>query len=164
MNYRLAEERDIDAVCALITSAIAEMERNNIYQWDNIYPTKEDFTNDIIKKTLYVGTIDDDIAVVYAINQDADEQYANGTWAYPDSNYSIIHRLCVNPKFQNRGVAKETLNNIETTLREAGTESVRLDVFTENPFALKLYRRNGYAEVGTAHWRKGTFLLMEKHL
>ena len=83
MNYRLAEERDIDAICALITSAIAEMERNNIYQWDNIYPAKEDFLNDIIKKTLYVGTIDDDIAVVYAINKDADEQYANGTWAYP---------------------------------------------------------------------------------
>ena len=164
MYYRLAKESDIDAICALITSAIAEMERNNIYQWDNIYPTKEDFTNDIIKKTLYVGTIDDDIAVVYAINKDADEQYANGTWTYPNSDYSIIHRLCVNPKFQNRGVAKETLNNIETTLREAGTESVRLDVFTENPFALKLYRRNGYTEVGTAHWRKGTFLLMEKHL
>ena len=164
MNYRLAEESDINAICTLISSAIEEMERNNIYQWDNIYPTREDFLSDIIKKTLYVGAIDDDIAVVYAINKDADEQYANGAWAYPKSDYSIIHRLCVNPRYQNRGVASETLKHIEATLRMSGAESIRLDVFTENPYALKLYRGNGYTEVGTAHWRKGTFLLMEKHL
>lgn len=164
MNYRPAETTDLGAICALISSAIAEMERADIHQWDDIYPTKEDFLNDIIKKTLYVGTIDDDIAVVYAVNKDADEQYANGTWAYPDSEYCIIHRLCVNPKYQNRGVARETLGYIETTLRKNGTESIRLDVFTENPYALKLYRGNGYREVGTAHWRKGTFLLMEKPL
>ena len=164
MNYRPAETTDIDAICNMISSAIAEMERADIHQWDNIYPTQDDFLNDIIKKTLYVGTIDDVIAVVYAINKDADEQYANGIWAYPDSDYCIIHRLCVNPKYQNQGVAKETLGHIETILRESGTESIRLDVFTENPYALKLYRGNGYTEVGTAHWRKGTFLLMEKHL
>ena len=168
MHYRLAEERDIDSICALIQSAIAEMERNNIHQWDEIYPAKEDFLDDIRKRTLYVGTPDDSIpdtiAVVYAINKDADEQYQNGTWDYPDSNYSIIHRLCVNPKFQNLGLAKETLTHIEDTLRDSGTETIRLDVFTDNPFALRLYRKNGYKETGTAHWRKGTFLLMEKHL
>ena len=168
MHYRLAEEQDIDSICNLIKSAIAEMERNNIHQWDEIYPAKEDFLDDISKRTLYVGTTGDSIpgtiAVVYAINKDADEQYQNGTWDYPDSNYSIIHRLCVNPEYQNRGLAKETLTHIEDTLRDSGTETIRLDVFTDNPFALKLYRKNGYKETGTAHWRKGTFLLMEKHL
>ena len=168
MHYRLAEERDIDSICALIQSAIAEMERNNIHQWDEIYPTKEDFLDDIGKRTLYVGTPYDSapgtIAVVYAVNKDADEQYQNGTWDYPDSNFNIIHRLCVNPEFQNLGLAKETLTHIENTLRDSGTETIRLDVFTENPFALKLYRKNGYKETGIAHWRKGTFLLMEKHL
>lgn len=168
MHYRLAEEQDIDSICNLIQSAIAEMERNNIHQWDDIYPTKEDFLDDIRKRTLYIGTTDDSaentVTVVYAINSDSDEQYQNGTWAYPDADYRIIHRLCVNPAFQNRGVAKETLTHIENTLRDSGTEAIRLDVFTENPFALKLYRNNGYRETGTAHWRKGTFLLMEKHL
>lgn len=164
MHYRLAEEQDIDSICNLIKSAIAEMERNNIHQWDEIYPTKEDFLDDIRKRTLYIGTTDNTVAVVYAINSDSDEQYQNGTWTYPEADYRIIHRLCVNPAFQNRGVAKETLTHIENTLRGSGTETIRLDVFTENPFALKLYRNNGYRETGTAHWRKGTFLLMEKHL
>lgn len=47
MHYRLAEEQDINSICNLIKSAIAEMERNNIHQWDEIYPTKEDFLDDI---------------------------------------------------------------------------------------------------------------------
>ena len=45
-----------------------------------------------------------------------------------------------------------------------GYESVRLDVFTKNPFAQKLYRNNGYKVRGYADWRKGRFDLMEKEL
>lgn len=43
-------------------------------------------------------------------------------------------------------------------------ESIRLDVFTKNPYAQKLYRKNGYQVRGFADWRKGRFDLMEKKL
>ena len=76
----------------------------------------------------------------------------------------MLHRLCVNPKFQNQGVAKKTLIYIEEQLRNAGTKAIRLDVFTQNPYALKLYEKAGYHKTGTADWRKGRFLLMEKNL
>lgn len=45
-----------------------------------------------------------------------------------------------------------------------GTYSLRLDAFSENPFALKLYRSLGYRETGTAVFRKGKFYLFEKNL
>ena len=93
-----------------------------------------------------------------------DVQYKNGSWEYPNSNFRIIHRLCVNPLYQNQGIAKETLNYIESELKENSVESIRLDVFFDNPYALSLYRKNGYKEVGVANWRKGNFYLMEKHL
>lgn len=164
MEYRLAEKRDIDSVCEIISSAIVEMERNNIYQWDEIYPTEEDFLTDMEAGQLHVGIEDGEIAVVYTINKETDEQYGNGAWKYPDSEFRVIHRLCVNTAFQNRGVAGTTLAHIEKELKNSGVETIRLDVFTENPFALSLYKKNGYYEVGTANWRKGRFLLMEKHL
>ena len=164
MDYRLAVEQDIDFVCNLIRAAIEEMERNNIHQWDDIYPSREDFLSDIAAEQLHVGTEGDKIAVVFTVNKETDDQYRNGAWKYPDSDYRVIHRLCVNPAFQNRGVAGQTLNHIENNLRHAGVETIRLDVFTENPFALSLYRKNGYYEVGVANWRKGRFLLMERHL
>ena len=164
MIYRLAEKSDIESIFGIVVSSIFEMEKHGIFQWDSIYPSKEDFLNDIQKKTLFVGVLDQDIAVVFTINKECDNQYQNGSWKYPDTDYCIIHRLCVDPKYQNKGIAKETLNYIENELRQLGVESIRLDVFCDNPFALALYRNAEYEEVGTAKWRKGRFYLMEKHL
>lgn len=164
MNFRLAKETDIDAIYELVKSAIIEMENNNIFQWDNIYPTKKDFLIDIKKSQLFVGESDNDILVVFTINKEYDEQYQNGNWKYPMCEYRVIHRLCVNPKFQNRGIAGKTLNHIENELCKSGVEAIRLDVFTNNPYALSLYYNNGYQKAGLAKWRKGEFVLMEKHL
>ena len=49
-------------------------------------------------------------------------------------------------------------------LKDMGYNAVRLDTFTENPFAQRLYRHNGYESRGYADWRKGRFDLMEKAL
>ena len=164
MIYRLAEERDIESIYNIVTSAIAEMENMDIHQWDSIYPTKEDFLSDIQKKTLFVGMSDDVVSVLFTISKECDEQYNNGSWEYPNSEYRVIHRLCVDPAYQNRGIAKETLAYIENNLRGKGIDSIRLDVFCNNPYAISLYYNSGYKKVGTAEWRKGKFLLMEKHL
>jgi ribosomal protein S18 acetylase RimI-like enzyme len=164
MIFRLAEERDIESIYNIVTSAIAEMENMDIHQWDSIYPTKEDFLSDIQKKTLFVGMSDDVISVLFTISKECDEQYNNGLWEYPNSEYRVIHRLCVDPAYQNRGIAKKTLAYIENILRGKGIGSIRLDVFCNNPYAISLYYNSGYKKVGTAEWRKGKFLLMEKHL
>ena len=48
------------------------------------------------------------------------------------------------------------LSNKETSeIKEMGYQSVRLDTFTENPFAQRLYLHNGYESRGYANWRKG---------
>ncbi len=164
MHYRLAQEKDIASIMHLVASAVAEMENRGIFQWDDLYPAEEVFLSDIRNGWLYAGMQDTEIAVIYAISRECDEQYTNGNWKYPGSEYRVLHRLCVDPRFQNRGIAKETLRHIEEELRENGVETVRLDVFCNNPYALALYRRSGYEQVGTALWRKGTFYLMEKHL
>jgi ribosomal protein S18 acetylase RimI-like enzyme len=164
MIYRKAEITDLDAVFELVASAVEEMERNDIHQWDSIYPTEADLRADIESGTLTIGVTDDDIAVIYVINKNFDEQYKNGNWQYPDSDFRIIHRLCVSPEYQHKGIAAKSLSHIENELRSSGADSIRLDVFTENPYALKLYKNAGYKEVGQAVWRKGIFLLMEKQL
>jgi len=56
------------------------------------------------------------------------------------------------------------LLHIEEQIKNMGYLSIRLDVFSENPYALKLYEKNGYEKRGHADWRKGRFFLMEKTL
>ncbi len=164
MEYRLAKKSDIDDVFALIKAAIVQMETDSIYQWDSIYPTKADFMNDIENKTLYLAIDDANLTAIYVISNESDAEYKNAKWQYSDESAYILHRFCVSPDYQNKGLGKEVLAHIEEQIYEMGYESVRLDVFTKNPYAQKLYRKSGYQVRGYADWRKGRFDLMEKKL
>lgn len=162
--YRPAEMSDLPEISRLVSSAVLEMEKNGIHQWDEIYPIAEDFSEDILVGDQYVGTVGDRIAVIYSLNQSCDDEYKNGSWQYPNEPFAVIHRLCVSPDFQHRGIAAETVSHIETQLQKQGITVIRLDVFTENPYALRLYEKIGFKKTGTVKWRKGDFLLMEKYI
>lgn len=164
IEFNVAEEKNLQEIFSIFSAAIEEMNKHNIPQWDEIYPDKYIIENDIKKKQLYIGKLDGEIACVYVLNIDCDEQYINGNWEYPNAIYSVIHRMCVNPKFQNQGIGALTLNHIEGKLKSEGVETIRLDAFSLNPFALKMYYKQGYIKVGQANWRKGKFYLMEKKL
>ena len=69
MIYRLAEEADIDKICSLIANAVNKMESQQIFQWDNLYPTKADFIADIQKQQLFIGMTNNDISVIYTLNR-----------------------------------------------------------------------------------------------
>ncbi len=140
------------------------MEKLGIHQWDEIYPDKAILSEDISQNFMYTGQIDGKIAVCFALSEEYDEEYKNGKWQWPNARFCVIHRLCVSPDFQNRGIAAETLKYIEKLCKSQGYDSIRLDCFTENPYSRKLYDKAGYSVVGYAEWRKGRFELREKSL
>lgn len=164
ITFRKAKENDLDSVFQVFVSAIAEMDRNNIPQWDERYPDREILSEDISKQDLIIGRSGNEIAAVYAVSSEYEEEYDSGAWQYPDASFRVIHRLCVNPKFQNKGIGAFALEHIETELREGGIETIRLDAFTLNPYALRMYEKRGYKIVGYVDFRKGKFCLMEKKL
>lgn len=164
IEYRTANEDDLDEVCSMVQDAVAHMIEQNIFQWDELYPVREDFAADIARQQLTVGVADGRIAVIYVLNQECDAEYADGDWKYKDEPFYVIHRLCVSPGFQRMGIAENTLRHIEETLAAMGICEIRLDVFSGNPFAQRLYEKAGFHRTGEVHWRKGTFYLMEKHM
>lgn len=50
MNYRKGTLDDIKDICVMIQEAIKNMESMEIYQWDDLYPTDEDFSNYLIEQ------------------------------------------------------------------------------------------------------------------
>lgn len=145
-------------------NAIAHMNEIGIPQWDEIYPSEEFIREDIDLDEMVIGLSDDRVVCAFTVNQDCDEQYENGDWRYPDLSFSVIHRLCVDPNYQGRGVGSQILHYIEDTLRSETIESIRLDAFSQNPIALRLYAKHGYNKVGEVTFRKGVFYLFEKKL
>ena len=164
MNYSKANKNQIEEVYSVFSAAIENMEKQEIHQWDEIYPDKAILEEDIAKNQMYIGKIDNEIAVCFVLSEECDEEYKNGKWQYPDAKFIVIHRLCVNPKFQNKGIATQTMIYIEKTSKAQGYEVIRLDCFTKNPYSQKLYEKAGYSVVGYADWRKGRFELREKKL
>ncbi|MOA35168.1 hypothetical protein D3C78_1565980 [compost metagenome] len=53
---------------------------------------------------------------------------------------------------------------IEDLVKQMGLETIRLDAFSQNPYALRMYEKLHYRTVGEVQWRKGLFYLMEKKL
>ena len=164
LKFVLAQKEDLDIVISIFTDAINEMNSTGIYQWDSIYPTRNTLEEDIKKKQLYIGIYEGTVVSAYVLNQEHDEQYANGAWKYPNSTYYVVHRLCVNPRFQNKGIGTLTMLHIENEVKKMGVDTIRLDAFTLNPYAVKMYEKLGYSKVGLANWRKGKFYLMEKKI
>lgn len=164
LKYRQAKQKDLDEIVLLVEHAIKHMTEQGIKQWDDKYPTREDLRTDIVRKELFVGETQEKIAVIYVLNQLYDEDYKNGNWKEEEKPFYVIHRLCVNPSFQNCGIAKTTLENIKKQVIQWNAKAIRLDVFTKNTYALKLYESVGFKTVGSVLWRMGEFLLMEKYV
>lgn len=163
-ELQLAELSQIDDVYSIYQEAINHMNAHHIFQWDEMYPTKDILLEDIKKKQMYVFQKDDIILSIIVINEEQSPEYQSGQWENKNKNVAVIHRLCVNTKYQNKGIGKQTILKAERFLKENNYNSIRLDAFSLNPYALKLYEKLGYVKRGEVVFRKGSFFLYEKTL
>lgn len=164
ITFRLANINELEKIFNLFQMAIKNMNKQKIFQWDELYPDKNIIKEDIQKNQLYVGIHNNKIVCVYVLNQEYDEEYESGNWRFSADSCCVIHRLCVNPLFQNQGIGTLTMHNIEKTAHSRGMKSIRLDTYTQNPYSVRLYKKLNYEIVGYTYWRKGQFFLMEKGL
>ncbi|MEA4815072.1 MAG: GNAT family N-acetyltransferase [Oscillospiraceae bacterium] len=163
-HVRKAVPADLTEIVSLFKKAIHSMDDKGIYQWDDIYPDEKILKSDIAGDTLYLYIIDEQPISVFVLNQICDPEYSDGNWKYPLSSYAVVHRLCVDPDFQHMGIGTRTMLQVEKLAKSMGIESIRLDAFSLNPFALRLYEKLGYAQTGVVTFRKGIFYLFEKKL
>ncbi len=163
-TQRLALKEDLQEISNMFKAAIKLMESQGIHQWDEIYPNEAILYDDILKKQLYLCFLDNNLASAFVLNNEFDKEYDSADWKYTNCKYIIVHRLCVNPEIQNKGFGNKTVRLIENIALKNGFEAIRLDCFTGNPFAFKLYQKLGYAVKGYANFRKGKFYLMEKSI
>ena len=164
ISYRKATKEDVHAIQKFVDEAKIVMDKQGIPQWDEIYPTCEDFYDDAEKNELYIGEVEGKLAVCFTLNKFQDEDYLKVEWKNSGDDFMVIHRLCVNPEFQGKGIGTKTCRYIESLVRDKNCRSIKLDAFTKNPISLAMYEKLGYETRGYADWRKGKFKLMELDL
>ena len=164
LEFRRAGTDDLDALVALYGAAAQDMREKGIDQWDEYYPDREILAEDVESGDMTLGFLDGQLACAWVVNREYDPEYELGAWEHTEGDFCVLHRLCVNPQLQGRGLARQAMARMEKNARDQGFDSVRLDVFSQNLHAQRLYERLGYRRTGEVRFRKGIFYLMDKKL
>ncbi|WP_125151958.1 GNAT family N-acetyltransferase [Clostridium rectalis] len=163
MIIKKADIKQLDNIMILIKDAVEDMMLNGIEQWDHIYPNVEVIKKDIEDGSLYIYVEEDIIKGIIVLNKTQDIEYEDLIWQVKD-RFAVIHRLCVNPKYQGAGIAKALIKYVEKRAKDNKFKSIRLDAFIKNTKACSMYEKRGFKKVGTIRLRKGEFYCFEKKL
>lgn len=163
MTIRKCKIDELGIVMELIKESVQDMQARGLDQWDEIYPNTEVISNDIFEGNLYVYA-KEKIAGIIVLNEHQDKEYQEVNWILPNERPMVIHRLCIHPNYQSKGIARAMVSFAEEFAKSQQYLSIRLDTFSENDKACRLYEKLGYKNVGTVTFRKGLFFCFEKIL
>lgn len=155
---------DLRVIMEMIHNVVDDMELKGIYQWDNVYPNSWVISVDLNEGTLSVYEDNGTVKGIIVLNEHQDDEYRDVDWEFKSGRQLVVHRLCIDPKCQGQGIASQLMDFAEDRGRELGYDSIRLDTFSENKPARRLYEKLGYKIVGTVYFRKGKFYCFEKQL
>ncbi len=151
---RLATHSDIDTIMNITLACAKKMIADGIFQWNEHYPTKAPFINDVDRSELYVYESDSEVVACIVISSFMDEEYIPIKWLTSNENNIYIHRLAVHPDHQRKGIAQHLMTYAEHYASKHNFQSVRLDTFSQNPRNQKFYELRGYKRLGDIYFPK----------
>ena len=166
MDIIKGQKQDISGIFDIISNCIKYMESQGIYQWNKFYPDADIIENDIDSEQCYVLKDNDKYIAYVAITEEQSPEYSQIKWVSDGRKVLVIHRLSVHPQSQGKGIAKKILSFIEEVATKNNYSCIRLDAYSGNETALKLYKNFGYREVGQVYfpWRDLPFYCYEKNI
>ena len=103
---RLAQKSDLDRVLQITRLCAREMESRKVFQWNEHYPDKASFINDIENEELFVYCVSEKLVACISLCNKMDEIYKPVNWKTFNKNNLYVHRLAVHPDFQKMGIGK----------------------------------------------------------
>ena len=165
MRVVQAHNRHIPSVVLIISACMKTMREHGIFQWDDIYPNREILTNDVESRSMYVLEHENDCLATITMDREQEPAYRMIPWSGGEPAL-IVHRLCVDPVFQGKGIGTQLMDFAEGYAKQNAFVSIRLDAYSGNPAAVRLYERRGYRKAGQVNFprRELPFFCYEKIL
>jgi N-acetylglutamate synthase-like GNAT family acetyltransferase len=142
MIIRPTTLNDLPQILTLIADVIPVMKAAGNFQWNNDYPNKQVFTEDINFNQLWVAVIESSIAGVVAITTDQGTEYTQAGLDITETAI-VTHRLAVNINYQGRGVAAALLKQAEHEAIRRSINALRIDTNIANLATQKLFSKLG---------------------
>ena len=118
------------------------------------HPTDDMILGYIKSGSMYYCERDGIIVSAVGITLCQDEDYNDMLWStsLKNNEVSVVHILCVNPKLQKQGIARETMELVIGLSRSLGKKAVRLDALSCNTPAQRLYESIGFKKMSCRRW------------
>lgn len=154
LQFRKAEETDIERIWVIIGQAKEQMRRLNSHQWDESYPALETIDQDIKTGNGYVFCKENKVVAYGVISFDEEPVYKeiDGKWTN-ELPYMIVHRLAIADEMKRQGIAKRFMLEAEKVSRRKGIYNFRVDTNYDNEYMLHLIDSLGFEYTGEVCYR-----------
>lgn len=138
----------------------------DIDQWTEDYPDREVIRKDLENRNMYLLVNEGEIAAIAVLDQNQEPEYQVIPWQDKAGDFLVVHRLCVNPDFQGKGISRVLLDEIEQFAKDHGYTSIRLDTQMINERAMNLYESHDYEKRGKFYFSHASwpFMAFEKRM
>lgn len=158
MQVRPARNSDITDILRCASRIKEEyFLENNIPQWQNGYPSREDFSADIEAERLFVMYLGEVLIGFISVSFEADPCYSvieDGSWSSGEP-YAVVHRFGINPDWHRMGMGT-ALFGVATRLCEAKkVSSIRIDTHENNTAMIAFLEHHGFKKAGIIHLSNG---------
>lgn len=138
----------------IIADAQRFLKENSVDQWQNGYPTRVSYEQDIFQDACHVFIVEGKIAGVISVFFGIEESYKvveDGKWLTGDAPYAVFHRAAVSREYRGMGIASIMLSYMENMALERGLSSLRGDTHRDNKAMRGLLEKRGFEHCGTIY-------------
>ena len=150
---RKAKVSDLKNVMEIVKLCTQNLILKNIFQWNDNYPSLDNFKEDLDNENLYLLIIQKKLVIgCFSINYKMDNFYKNINWISPNKKNIYVHRLAIHPSFQDQGYGKNIMKFIEKKAISENCDSIRLDTFSINKKNNLFYEKIGFNKIGKVYF------------
>ena len=143
---------DLEQLYTITKSCAKDMIKNDIFQWNENYPSKEVLLKDIELQQIWKLEENKVIIAIIVLTEIEDKEYNKVKWLTKNYKNLYIHRLAVDPNFQGQGYAQKLMAFAENYASENKYKSIRLDTFSKNIRNQKFYEKRNYKKLETIYF------------
>lgn len=143
---------DLDEIMSITEDTRKFFKEQGIPQWQNEYPSRDTFVNDIKLERLYVGKEENEVVTFFAlVYPDHNYDYIeDGKWE-DDSEYIAIHRMAVKANCKGRGIAGKVFDYVKEEY-----DHIRIDTHKINNAMNRAITKNDFGYRGIIYVEDGT--------
>ncbi len=164
-TFRKAVLSDAQEIWKILKQAIERRKLDGSLQWQDGYPNLAIVEKDISEEAGFVLSENGKIVAYLAAYINYEPAYADiqGKWL-TEGDFIAIHRVAVAEEYLGKGLAKQLLQEMESTTISKGIWSLKADTNFDNQAMIHLFEKRGYVYCGEVYFRGSARRAYEKVL